>query len=203
MNAKDRIKKLISALLVISILLPTVLLSIPNKVSAIWGLADVSFDAPVTATTGATAGTTAATAASSFTILGYKIKDVAIEIGKEILKQIAKRILARMTQATINWINSDFHGAPLFLENPDSFFKDIAKAQITSLIDLFGYDPNRFPFGRQFALNTIASYKSQLATNAQYTFNKNIKKTHPPVCILINIIYCVSIVRVSFNIQSS
>ncbi len=38
----------------------------------------------------------------------------------------------------------------------------------------FGYDPNRFPFGADFALNTINSYKSQLATNAQYTLSKAI-----------------------------
>lgn len=88
------------------------------------------------------------------------------------LKIAAKQLLAKMTQATINWINSDFHGSPLFIENPESFFKDIAKSQLKFLVDAIGYDTFRFPYGPQTALNAIASYKSQLATNAQYTLSK-------------------------------
>jgi len=64
-----------------------------------------------------------------------------------------------MTKSVTNWINSGFHGAPLFLENPGSFFQDIGKYEIKNLVDEFGYDPNRFPFGQAFALNTINAYK--------------------------------------------
>lgn len=88
------------------------------------------------------------------------------------LKIAAKQILARITQETINWINRDFHGSPLFLENPSAFFKDIAKSEIKTLVNMIGYDTFRFPFGKQTALNIIASYRSQLATNAQYTLSK-------------------------------
>lgn len=113
---------------------------------------------------------TIAPSTTSNTTLHFK--DYAIEIGKQLLKMAAKRLLAQMTQATVNWINSGFHGSPLFISNPESFFKDIAKAQVRSIVDMIGYDTFRFPFGRQTALNVIASYKSQLETNAQYTLSK-------------------------------
>src|SRR3972149_12309962 len=91
---------------------------------------------------------------------------------EQLLKLAAKRLLAQMTQATINWINSGFHGSPLFLENPESFFRDIAKSQVKNLVDMIGYDTFRFPFGKEVALQVIDSYKSQLEINAQYTLSK-------------------------------
>jgi hypothetical protein len=101
--------------------------------------------------------------------------DVFEYLIRELIKRIAKQLLAQMTQATINWINSDFHGSPLFLENPKSFFKDIAKHELKTLVDTFGYDRLRFPFGKDFALNAIDSYKRQLEDNAEYTLSKVIK----------------------------
>jgi hypothetical protein len=76
-----------------------------------------------------------------------------------------------MTQATINWINSDFHGSPLFLTNPQSFFNDIAKSELKTIVNTYGYNDLLYPFGKQFALNAINSYKSQLADNAAYTLS--------------------------------
>lgn len=172
MTAKNKTTKFISALLIILIIMPSILLSMPKKVSAIWGVADISFDAPVLAQGTVTAGATTSSAASQFSLLGLKLKDVAIWMGQQLLMQVAKKFLAEMTQATINWINSDFHGSPLFIENPGSFFKDIGKYAVRTLVDMIGYDTFRFPFGKQTALNVINSYKSQLATNAQYTLSK-------------------------------
>lgn len=172
MTAKNKTIKFVSTLLIISILLPTVLFSFPKKGDAIWGVADISFDAPVLAQGTTTASATTASATSNASVLSIKIKEFAIEMGKQLLKVAAKRLLAQMTQATINWINSGFHGSPLFLENPGSFFKDIAKSEIRNLVDMIGYDTFRFPFGKEVALQVIDSYKSQLATNAQYTLSK-------------------------------
>lgn len=173
MIAKNKKIKFISAFLIISILLPAVLLSAPNKGYAFWGVLDVAADTPTNITTGVATGVaTTSSAASQLSLLGFKIKDIALELGKQILKHLAKQVLAKMTQATINWINSDFHGSPLFVENPESFFKDIAKSEVRNIVDMIGYDTFRFPFGPQTALNVIASYKSQLATNAQYTLSK-------------------------------
>lgn len=91
---------------------------------------------------------------------------------KETLKAIAKRAIQEMTKSMVNWINSGFHGAPLFLENPDSFFEDIAKSEVRTLVDQFGYDSLKYPFGKDFALNTINSYKRTLEDNTSYSLSK-------------------------------
>ena len=175
MTDKNKTTKFISAILIISMILPAVLLSIPKKADAFWGVFDTTIDAPVAVTTGTTATASTTSATANVATLALKIKDVAIAVGKELLMLVAKQILAKLTQATINWINSDFHGSPLFIENPQSFFGDIAKSEIKTLVNLYGYDPNKFPFGKQFALNVISSYQRQLADNTQYTLSNVIK----------------------------
>ncbi len=95
------------------------------------------------------------------------LKSYAKEILRATLQNIARKALANMTASTVNWINTGFHGAPLFLQNPNSFFKDIAKFQVKDFIQVIGYDNQNYPFGKQFALDLIGSYKQQLGVNAQ------------------------------------
>jgi hypothetical protein len=90
---------------------------------------------------------------------------------KEALMIIARRMINKMTQATINWINSGFHGNPAFIDNPRSFFGDIVKYEVNSLIRTFT-NTARFPFGRNFAKNTINSYQRQLEDNMEYTLSQ-------------------------------
>ncbi len=171
MTVKNKTKKFISGLFVVLILLPAVLFSFPKKGYALWGAGDVGTNPVGDASSAITAVETTGIAVSEASQLALKLKDVAIEVGKQLLKAVAKRVLAEMTKSIINWINSGFHGSPLFLENPQSFFNDIAKSELKTIVDMFGYDLLRYPFGKQFALNAINSYKSQLATNAQYTLS--------------------------------
>src|SRR3989344_1953161 len=168
MITKNKITKLISGILIVAILLPTFLFSTSKKAEA----QVIVNDPPNTFWNALTQVFSGSTAGSTVIQTCQILKDAMIEIGKELLKVAAKALLAKMTQATINWINSDFHGSPLFIENPESFFKDIAKSEVRRLVDMIGYDTFRFPFGPQTALNVIASYKSQLAENAQYTLSK-------------------------------
>ena len=177
MTAKNRITKFISGLLILLIIMPAVFLSSPKKADAFWGVGDfgISWDGIVGFFTGSTAASSGVSAASNTTSTALKIKDVAKEIGRQVLMAVAKKALQEITKGTVNWINTGFHGSPLFLENPQSFFKDIAKSEVKSLINQFGYDSNRFPFGRDFALNTINSYKSQLDKNASYTLYNALK----------------------------
>ncbi|MFH1201099.1 MAG: hypothetical protein V1484_02095 [bacterium] len=177
MTVKNKTKKFISVLFIILILVPSILFSFPKKGYALWGAGDVSTDPVVGVSSGSSAVSNASTAASNVAQLGLKLKDVAIEVGKQLLKAIAKRVLAEMTKSIINWINSGFHGSPLFLENPDSFFNDIAKSELKTMVDMFGYNALLYPFGKDFALNAIASYKSQLAINAQYTLSNVMNST--------------------------
>ena len=167
MRLKNRLIKFISATLVIAILTPVFLFSQPKKVEAFWGatwLTDVF--------TGGTVGTTGTSAGAEVTQTALKLKDVAKEILKQVVMTVQKRLLASFTTSTVNWINSGFHGSPLFVQNPSAFFKDIAKFQIKDFVDLTGYNNSKFPFGREFALSTIGAYKRQFSDNAQYTLSK-------------------------------
>jgi len=176
MTAKNKMAKLISTFLIVSILSPAILFSAPKQAMAQPG-ATAAFSVPVADIPQETAGWLSQalhviTSGSTVTNTTLHIKDFAQFLLQQILMRVAKATLARITQATINWINSDFHGSPLFLENPESFFRDIAKSEVRNLVDMIGYDSFRFPFGRQTALNVINSYKSQLYINAQYTLSK-------------------------------
>src|SRR3989339_56734 len=178
MKLQNKTAKLIPIILIISILLPNVLFSLPKKVTAQDAPGTTAaMSVPVADIPAETSGFLSrllhvVTSGSTVTNTSLHIKDFAQFLLRQILMRVAKAFLAKMTQATINWINSDFHGSPLFLENPESFFRDIAKSEIRNLVDMIGYDTFRFPFGKQTALNVITSYKRQLADNAQYTLSK-------------------------------
>src|SRR3990167_11185978 len=85
-------------------------LMMPKKADAVFGIGDFNFDwiteffsGSTSVTGGATATSTAAGAASSSTIAGLKFKELAKDILAEIAKGIAKRILAQITEDTVNW----------------------------------------------------------------------------------------------------
>ncbi len=170
------IQKLTSSFLIITILVPVVLFSIsvnPKHVNAQVSPPQCVPMPCASESTSWIAKIFAGTTATQTTITaGISVKMWAQELLKEILRTFARRLLAKMTEATVNWINSGFHGAPLFLERPESFFNDIAKFEIKDLINTIGYDSNRYPFGKAFALNVIQSYKSKFESNAQYSLSK-------------------------------
>ncbi len=168
MTAKSKTIKLISSILIISIILPAVLFSTPKQAQALTFF-EAGGSGIWTKITSVFSGSTAGSAAIS---ASNSIRQWALEVYRQSTRVLAKRLLAKITQDTVDWINSGFHGSPLFLENPDSFFRDIAKSQIRLLVDMIGYDTFRFPFGRETALNVINSYKNQFEINAQYTLSK-------------------------------
>ena len=169
MLAKNQTTKFISTLLIIAILVPTFLFSKPKQAK---GQGIPVGDTTVEVASGLTAGATATSAGANTLDTSISIKKVATDILKEIAKGVARRVLADLTKSTVNWINSGFWGTPLFLQNPQSFFKDIAKYEIKNLIDTIGYDSNRFPFGRQAALDIINSYKQKSANNFEYSLSR-------------------------------
>lgn len=81
----------------------------------------------------------------------------------------AKIVLAKITQSTLNWINSGFQGSPTFVQNPGSFFASIANEQVSTFTAQIAFDPNRFPFGRITAQNIVKSIQNQLDYNASVT----------------------------------
>jgi hypothetical protein len=167
MTEKNNPKKFIAALLIILLIAPAVLLSRPKPAQATVPTWDY-INGIILGLTGISTGTgTAANVAH----VALAVRTYALQVLKQVAMAVAKRALQEMTKSTVNWINSGFHGTPLFLENPDSFFKDIAKNEVKTLVNQFGYDPRRFPFGKQFALNAINSYKSTLDNNAAYSLS--------------------------------
>ena len=167
MIAKNKTIKLLSALLIISVLAPTVLFSQPKKAEAAWFSTFVTDIFSKIST-----GIEWIDAQSTVTGTAISIKNVAKEVARQFLKVLAKRFLQEMTKSTINWINTGFHGNPLHLENPKSFFKDVAKFEVKYYVDFFGYNSLKYPFGKDFALNTIATYKRTLEDNTQYSLSK-------------------------------
>ncbi len=165
-----KLQSLISSILIIAVLVPSLIaFTAPKKAEAGWPVFDWLGGAlKVVGNLFANS-----TAVSSGTTASYAIKDWAQLILKLALQAIAQKALQEITRSTVNWINGGFHGSPLFLENSGSFFKDIVKSEVKTTIDQYGYDRRKFPFGKDFALNTINSYRSSSnpTSNTQYTLS--------------------------------
>ncbi|TSC77985.1 MAG: hypothetical protein G01um101424_119 [Parcubacteria group bacterium Gr01-1014_24] len=166
MTAKNITIKFISVLLIISIIMPAVLFSRPQKADAQFSGWVSDFFAPFTA------GSTGVSAGVNTTETAFSIKNFAKDIAQQVLMAIARRSLQEITKSTVNWINTGRWGNPLFLENPNSFFRDIAKYEVRTFVDMIGYDPLRYPFGRNIALSTIDTFKRKFEDNAQYSLSK-------------------------------
>ena len=144
----SKIQKSIASLTILAIIAPIVFFSVPpQKAEAQWFVTDLP-------------------------LLGIGLKEIAQDIWKQAKMLVARRIINSITQRTVNWINSGFHGNPFYLENSKSFFKDIAKHEITTFVNVYGYDRIKFPFGRDVALSTIDAYRNQLQNNSAYTLSK-------------------------------
>ncbi len=160
-TVKNKIIKLISALLIILVLAPTLLFSKPKQAQAQWVVHDPIHTAINVVTGGSTAINT-----------GHVVLNALLEIARQAIMIIERRLLQEMTKGVNGWINNGFHGSPLFLTNPSSFFNDIGKTEIKNLVTEFGYDPNRFPYGADFAQNIINSYKTTLDNNTAYSLSR-------------------------------
>ena len=161
--------KIIPFVLIILVFLSgTFFFSNPKQAQAQWVVSAPAAEAIL----GTTSANTGSGTASTITDTGISIKNLAKEVLKEVAKGLARKALAELTKSTINWINSGFHGKPLFVENPKSFFNEIAKSEIKDFIDVIGYNNLRFPFGRDYALNVIDSYKRQIDNNLEYSLSR-------------------------------
>ena len=183
MKVKNNTIKFISIFLIISIISPIILLSFPKKITAFWGVSDVSVGdvsaAQSAVSNAATAGTGATSAGANVTTSGATVSGLGISVktwyGKildQVLMAVARKVLQEITKSTVSWINGGFHGSPLFLENSSSFFEDIVKSEVKGVVDTFGYDSIRFPYGKGFAINTINAYKRTLEDNLAYSLSK-------------------------------
>lgn len=161
---KTQIQKTISVILLFAFVVPSfVFLAPPKKAEAQF----TDFVGAIQRTISHSFQFINATADTASMSLG--IKEFAREILRMTLQKIALRALSSMTQSTVNWINSGFHGKPLFLENPKSFFTDITKFEIKNMINIMGFDTLRYPYAKNYLLGVIGSYQNQLSQNAQHS----------------------------------
>lgn len=89
-----------------------------------------------------------------------------------IARYAISELLAKLTQQTLNWINSGFKGNPSFIQNPQAYFQSIATQEINQLTSLIQFNTEAYPFGRDTARSIILSeVGGAFATRAQYTLN--------------------------------
>ena len=91
---------------------------------------------------------------------------------KAIGRYIGKQMMDKITQDTINWINTGFKGEPLYVKDPGSMFKSIADKEVSDFASSIAFDKTKFPFGREAALALINSYRRTFQQNAAYSLNQ-------------------------------
>ncbi|MEK7184836.1 MAG: hypothetical protein AAB683_01725 [Patescibacteria group bacterium] len=95
-----------------------------NRVYAVFGVGDIVFDETNTIQNALTA---ANTSISSFSDYSIELKEYVLD---GLVVSLLKQVVRQITASVVNWINSGFEGSPAFIQNPGSFFLDVAD-QIT------------------------------------------------------------------------
>lgn len=92
--------------------------------------------------------------------------------------RIAKFALAKLTEKTVNWINSGFNGDPFFPRNPESYLKSIAEEEINSILGPISKykDKETYPYGRDFAKAFLQNRVNDYNNYSQSTLNKYMRK---------------------------
>ncbi len=99
---------------------------------------------------------------------------------KAVAQYLSKVALAKMTNETVNWINTGFKGSPLFVQSWTTFSKSIRDAEIEDFTNSIAFDAHLYPFGRSTAISLIAqNAQNYFATNAQYTLDNYIAANNP------------------------
>lgn len=94
--------------------------------------------------------------------------DTKLNCLNKIGKAAAQVLLKKITLATVNWINTGFKGAPLFVRNPLSLAKSIGEDEINNFrLQIEGNGP----FGKAIAQSLIGSVKGYFGFNTQYSLN--------------------------------
>jgi hypothetical protein len=96
---------------------------------------------------------------------------------------LAKQQLVSMTKSTMNWVNSGFNGDPMYVRDMNSLTNSIEGTILQQEVNLFKNSPaggGDYPYGRNFALSQISSFKfGQNASNALKQNLSNYLSTAP------------------------
>lgn len=93
----------------------------PEEAQAQWAVVD--------------AGNIAQSTINAANTTSLQIKEFVLD-GLAVL--IVKQIIRQITASVVNWINSGFQGSPSFLQNPGSFFMDVADQITGEFISRYG-----------------------------------------------------------------
>jgi hypothetical protein len=193
MNAKNKKIRAVSIFLLILIIVPSVLLSKPKQAKAVFPVMDVVTEANTDLVQGDTDWigemTQTEVIPGIVTIeentgahLALATSQAALKKSHSVIVQIliamGHMVLQKLTQSTVNWINSGFHGSPLFVQNPTAFFADIGKTEIIQLVNMTGYNTNNYPFGKNWDMNIINRYKNASQNDMVYSLNQ-VMNDHP------------------------
>jgi hypothetical protein len=105
-------------------------------------------------------------------------KNWAVHLFSVAMQKVAVKLLDKVSEATVNWINKAADGNPQYLENPDQYFKNLGESYLKSVVDTIGYDSDRYPYGRSVARTLILGYLDEnktLEQKLQLTFDETVK----------------------------
>lgn len=94
-----------------------------------------------------------------------------------IVHLITTKVIDRITLSTVDWINNGFKNsdggdAPLWLENPGTFFENIAKEEINSVTGWYTKDPGKYPFGISVMSSILGQIQTRTSQNLQFSLNQ-------------------------------
>lgn len=166
-------KKIFVLVLVISCLFST----IPTPLHAQLAVTD-----PVTETnTGAIAGSATGIQASIAALIPPNNATAAVSIWEKIKHNfldpiawaVAKKIVAKMTASTVNWINSGFKGNPGYITDPGQFFLDAGDSALSDYItNNPGLNSLCSPFEAKVKIALVRNRLNETGNNASCSLDK-------------------------------
>ncbi len=96
---------------------------------------------------------------------------------------IAREFLHQNTTSIINWVNSGYagsryEGSPNFVQNQDSFFKNLAKEKINAF-GLGIQDPIKYPYGKDFIAGVASDQTKTFEQTNKYSLDDITSQMNP------------------------
>ena len=118
---------------------------------------------------------------SNGTTAGVQIKNVAKDIFKKVLSQIARKVTLNMTQELISWGTTGFKGDPFYVRDQKSFLKSIADQQMNTFITEVSSQAQQYgsPFAEGIAKDLISKYSTSFAQKSAYSLDDIVGAVNP------------------------
>ncbi len=118
---------------------------------------------------------------SNGTTAGVQIKNLAKDIFKKVLSQIARKVTLNMTQELINWGATGFKGDPFYVRDQKSFLKSIGDQQMNTFITEVSSQAQQYgsPFAEGIAKDLISKYSSSFANKSAFSLDDFVGAVNP------------------------